>query len=81
MKPDTKELEQEVMDAMHKVAYWLYERSGQEYVLDLGDLLELPTAYCLPCEWVSPYCDDACLVCGTSYEPDIQNEHWLKQPI
>jgi hypothetical protein len=62
----------EVATALHTVAYWIYEGSGQDAVLSFFSDLDLPSAYCEPCEWISPFVTDACLVCGSSYNPAIQ---------
>ena len=70
-----EEMGLEVMDAIHKVAFWLYERYGQDRVLEFGDLLDTPQAYCEPCELISPYVDDACLVCGTPHAPEEVREN------
>ena len=70
MKPEN--ISPEVGKALHTVAYWIYERRGQDAVLEFADLLDLPHAYCEPCEWISPFVDDACLVCGSSYNPKVQ---------
>jgi hypothetical protein len=56
----------EVVEAIEKVAYYLYQEYGQDKVLEFGQFLDLPFHLCIPCEWDSPILDNACLVCGTA---------------
>lgn len=72
MSVQAEEISNEVGQALHTVAYWIYERLGQDSVLEFGSFLDLPHAYCEPCEWMSPFVDNACLVCGSTYNPTIQ---------
>ena len=59
-----------------KKAYKIYEKGGQDRVIQSakdGVLKADYYNYCMPCEWISPIYNKACLVCGT-VNKEITNE-------
>ena len=56
-------------------AYLIYEHGGQYAVyraVERGEITADGWAWCIPCEDMTPYADDSCLVCSTSHLTTVQ---------
>ena len=56
-------------------AYLIYEHGGQYAVyraVESGEITADGWAWCIPCEDMTPYADDSCLVCSTSHLTTVQ---------